>query len=106
MARKPRAPVEREFKAEELLLNAVTAAGGLCKKIKFIGTLGAPDRLVLLPGGRLFFVELKSPTGPMQPSQEVVFPKLERRGFPVHILRGTKEVYEFIDSHLTQERQL
>lgn len=106
MVRKAKLLQEKEVKAEDMLVDAVKSTGGLCKKLKFVCTLGAPDRLVLLPDGRFFFVELKSPTGPLQPSQINLFPKLERLGFPVYVLRGTTEVSSFIETHLTTtERQ-
>lgn len=106
MVKKPKAKLEKEEKAEDLLCNAVKSLGGLCFKLKFVGKLGAPDRLVLMPGGRFLFVELKRPKGTLEASQEAMFPKLERVGFPVHVLRGTEEVSAFITTHLTKERQL
>lgn len=36
---------------------------GLCVKLDPTGLVGIPDRLVMLPGGVLFFVELKRPKG-------------------------------------------
>jgi hypothetical protein len=72
----------------------------LCFKLNFIGTMGAPDRLVLMPGGRFFFVELKQLTGKLEASQAILFPRIEKRGFKVHILYGTEQVQEFIDNIL------
>ena len=48
---------------EQKLRKAVEAAGGKCLKWVCPGWSGVPDRLVLLPGGRLVFVETKRPKG-------------------------------------------
>ena len=92
-----------EADAESFLLQSVKALKGLCFKLKFIGIMGAPDRLVLMPGGRLFFVELKQSTGKLEPSQAVLFPRLEKLGFKVHVLYGVEQVQEFIHS-LTKDK--
>lgn len=54
---------ELEKEIEEKLRKAVEAAGGLCLKWVCPGWAGVPDRIVLLPGGRLVFVETKRPKG-------------------------------------------
>lgn len=48
---------------EKKLRKAVEAVGGKCLKWVCPGWSGVPDRLVLLPGGRLIFVETKRPKG-------------------------------------------
>ena len=51
----------REESVETHLFRKVKAARGLCIKLSPLGVVGIPDRLVLLPGGRLAFVECKKP---------------------------------------------
>ena len=51
----------REKDVEQKLVKAVKLAGGLCIKFTSPGFDGAPDRLVLLPFGRIAFIELKVP---------------------------------------------
>lgn len=46
---------------EQNLVKAVKRIGGLCIKFTSPGMDGVPDRLVLLPEGRMAFVELKAP---------------------------------------------
>ena len=41
----------------------VHALGGRCEKVTVIGSRGFFDRLVVLPGGRVMFVECKRPRG-------------------------------------------
>ena len=89
-----------EADAENILVDSVRKLKGLCFKLKFIGAMGAPDRLVLMPGGRFFFVELKQNTGELEPSQAVLFPRIEKRGFKVHVLYGVEQVKEFVEKEL------
>ena len=86
----------KEINTERLLVGGITAMGGRCLKLKFPGVAGAPDRLVLLPGGRMYFVELKSARGQLEPSQEVLFPKLHALGFPVRVLYGHDDARNFL----------
>lgn len=55
--------IELEKDVEKYLSQQVTARGGKCLKWTSPGTTGLPDRIVLLPGGRIVFVELKRPKG-------------------------------------------
>lgn len=53
----------REASIETYLRSRVTDAGGLCIKLNPAGYVGIPDRLVVLPGGWICFVEVKKPKG-------------------------------------------
>ena len=50
-----------EKEIEQKLVKAVKQKGGLCIKFTSLGFDGVPDRLVLLPNGRMAFIELKAP---------------------------------------------
>jgi hypothetical protein len=66
------------------LTKRVKAARGQTIKIRFMR--GWPDRIVLLPGGLLLFVELKRPVGgKFEPLQERIHDKLRRLGFAVYV---------------------
>lgn len=54
-------PLEKEI--ESRLVKLVKRRGGLCLKWVCPGWAGVPDRIVLLPRGRVVFVELKRPKG-------------------------------------------
>jgi hypothetical protein len=58
---------------------------------------GLPDRLVLAPGGRLAFVEWKTPKGRVSPVQQAMFDRLARLGFPVAVVRSQKEFQKMLD---------
>ena len=53
--------LERDI--ERALVGMVKRHGGLCLKWVCPGFAGVPDRIVLLPGGRVVFVEVKRPRG-------------------------------------------
>ena len=51
-----------------------------------------PDRLVLLPGGRLGFVELKAPGKKPRALQETRHRLLRRLGFKVYVIDGIEQI--------------
>ena len=53
----------REASIETYLRTRVKDVGGLCVKLNPAGYVGIPDRLIVLPGGRVIFVEVKKPQG-------------------------------------------
>lgn len=52
-----------EKEIERKLVDMVKRHGGLCLKWVCPGWSGVPDRILLLPGGRVYFVETKRPKG-------------------------------------------
>lgn len=59
----------RESVVEKKFTTEVKKRGGLAVKFVSPGFNGVPDRLVLFPGGRMAFVELKAPGETMRPLQ-------------------------------------
>ena len=55
--------VTREASIEGYLRERVEALGGVCIKLSPVGLRGVPDRLIVLSGPRVIFVELKRPNG-------------------------------------------
>ncbi|EXI92401.1 MAG: VRR-NUC domain protein [Candidatus Accumulibacter sp. BA-94] len=51
----------RESDIEDHLVRRAGELGGEVRKLRWIGRRGAPDRVVFLPGSRLYWVELKRP---------------------------------------------
>tara|TARA_R110000782_G_scaffold164705_2_gene256670 strand:+ start:740 stop:1021 length:282 start_codon:yes stop_codon:yes gene_type:complete len=86
-------------KALEKKINAeVKNLGGW--SIKILSTLisGLPDRLALLPGGRVYFIELKSEGKKPSPIQKIIHNKLAALGFAVHVIDTTEKINNFIES--------
>ena len=59
----------RERYIEQQLMKKTRQRGGLCEKWN-AGTSGWPDRIVLLPDGKVGFVEVKAPGEHLRPMQE------------------------------------
>ena len=86
--------LERDI--ERKLRVNVERLGGRCLKWVCPGWSGVPDRLVLLPGGRICFVELKRPRGGVvAPLQSKWRAWLEKLGFTVWLVRDESDL-EFV----------
>ena len=82
----------REKQIEQKLVKAVKAAGGIAPKLVSPGFDGMPDRMILLPGGRVGFVEVKSPGKEPRPLQAARHRMLRRLGFKVYVLDDEKQI--------------
>ena len=76
----------REKGIEQKLVKGVKAAGGIAPKFVSPGYDGMPDRLVILPGGRMAFVEVKAPGKKPRPLQISRHKMLKRLGCMVFVL--------------------
>ena len=76
----------REKTLEALLVQAVKSMGGLAPKFVSPGLDGMPDRLVLLPNGKMAFVEVKAHGKKPCPLQVRRKSQLESLGFSVYCL--------------------
>ena len=77
----------------------VKEAGGMA--VKLMPTkAGLPDRMALLPGGRIIFVELKAPGRTAEAHQLVVHSYLRRLGFRVDVLDTSPKVDEWAAANL------
>lgn len=88
----------RETAIEAHLTKRVIALGGLSVKL-LPATAGIPDRMIILPRGRIFLIELKSPTGRLRPVQTAWHNKLKKRGVPVAVLSSKTAVDAWIAEH-------
>lgn len=94
----------RERDIEKELKEAVEASGGLCYKWISPGNNGVPDRIVILPGGEICFVELKTATGQVSPIQRAQLRKLAKMlPMQVFVLRGIPGVVWFLEKHRMKE---
>ena len=81
-----------EKQIEQRLVRAVRSAGGLAPKFISPGWDGVPDRIVLLPRGRIAFAELKAPGKKMRPLQERRKHQLEALGFTVYCIDRPEQI--------------
>lgn len=82
----------RESTIENTLVKTVRQSGGLAIKLVSPGWAGAPDRLILMPGGRLAFVELKAPGHSLRPLQVRRKRQLETLGFSVYCIDQPSQI--------------
>lgn len=87
----------REKTIEQKFVAAVRNAGGLALKFTSPGWDGVPDRLALLPGGKLAFVEVKAPGKKPRPLQLARHRMLRRLGYKVYVLDNEKQIGGMID---------
>lgn len=82
---------------ETKIRQAVTARGGLCLKFVSPGFAGVPDRLILLPGGRVGFVEVKRLGAKPRPLQVRRHQQLQALGFKVFTLDDHEKIGGVLD---------
>ena len=82
----------REKQIEMKLVEAVGRRGGLCPKWISPGLNGVPDRIILLPGGRIAFAELKAPGKTPRPLQRHRIDQLRKLGFRVYVIDSIEQI--------------
>ena len=87
----------REKIIEEKLVKAIRLMGGLAPKFVSPGFDGVPDRLILLPNGRMAFAELKAPDKQLRPLQKRRKRQLETLGFRVFVIDNTDQIGGVLD---------
>lgn len=87
----------RENEIERQLAMAAKKMGGMAVKFVSPGLDGVPDRIVLLPGRRIAFVELKAPGKKLRVLQEKRKRQLEALGFPVYVIDGVEQIGGVLD---------
>ena len=78
---------ELEKEIEQKLTAMTKRYGGKCLKWVCPGWSGVPDRILLLPGGRVIFVETKRPKGGVLAKRQQWWRKeLWRLGFDAYVV--------------------
>ena len=93
----------RESFIEEKLTKAVKQNGGVCWKFTSPGTAGVPDRIILMPEGRIAFVEVKAPGEKPRPLQLSRHRLLRRLGFKVYVLDALEDIEKIISESKNDE---
>ena len=87
----------REKITEQKLTKAVKNMGGIAPKFVSPGFDGMPDRIVLLPGGHIGFVEVKATGEKPRPLQLARHGLLRRLGFKVYVLDDEQQIGGILD---------
>ena len=91
----------KESKIESRLVQMVRERGGLCYKFVSPGNPGVPDRIVITPGGRTVYVELKTEIGRLAAIQQWQLEEMRKRGADVRVLKGLEQVKAFVEEVFT-----
>ena len=82
----------REKFVEQRLAKAVRQSGGLALKFVSPNLNGVPDRLLLFPGGKLAFAEVKAPGEKPRPLQVHRIARLRELGFRVFVIDNVEQI--------------
>lgn len=86
----------REKVIEKQLVKETKLRGGLCEKWNS-GSVGWPDRIVILPDGKFGFVEVKAPGEKPRPIQVHRHNQLRQLGYKVYVLDRPEQIGGILD---------
>lgn len=89
--------MQREAKIEEWLVKEVKKLGGIADKFVSPANPGVPDRIIVMPGGRVYFVELKTEIGRLSNIQKWQRQRYRERNADVRVIKGMKQAKEFVE---------
>jgi hypothetical protein len=89
--------VYSEKHLEQVLTKEVKKRGGLALKFISPGMSGVPDRLIMMKGERIAFIELKAPGKKMRPLQIKRKRQLETLGFLVYCIDNKDQIGGVLD---------
>ena len=85
-----------EKEIEKALIDKVKLHEGLCLKFISPSMTGIPDRIILLPKGKIGFVETKRSGGEPRPIQKKRIKQFKNLGFKVYVLDSKDNIDEII----------
>lgn len=88
----------REKEVEQKFTHAIKQAGGRALKLTSPNLAGVPDRLILMPGGRAAFAEIKAPGKKPRPLQTHRINQLAELGFTTYIIDHPNQIPEVINA--------
>jgi len=87
----------KESELERVFVNEVRRLGGEAFKWVSPGNNGVPDRIVMLPTGEIYFIELKAWEGTLRPVQEKMLERIRALGQEAAVIRGEDELIVFFE---------
>lgn len=88
----------RERDIERWLRRQIEDMGGKFMKFTSPGNDGVPDRIAIMPGGHIWFVELKTDEGRLTPIQAWQIEQLKKLDVPAIVVRGMTDAKAFMDT--------
>ena len=71
--------------------------GAMAWKFTSPGRQGVPDRIVLLPGGRVVFVETKTQIGRLSAAQRITIKRMRDLGHDVRVVYGADQAAKLVE---------
>ena len=87
----------KEKSLERILVRTVKQSGGIALKFVSPGMAGVPDRLVLFPGEKIAFVEMKAPGKKPTALQRLRHAQLRSLGFRVFVADSAERIPEIVE---------
>lgn len=87
---------KRERDIEKWLRDKIRQMGGIAMKFTSPGNDGVPDRIAILPGGQVWFIELKKDGETPTKIQEWQIERLRKLGCNVAVITGMEEARAWI----------
>ncbi len=87
----------REKEIEHKLVTETNRCGGLAWKFVSPGVVGVPDRIILLPQGKIGFVEVKAPHRKPRAIQTRRIEQLRELGFKVFVLDDVEQIKNVLE---------
>jgi hypothetical protein len=81
---------------EKKLRERIKRLGGIAVKFSSPFYTGMPDRIIMVPGGSIWFVELKSPGRTLSPRQRIVATELFKLGHRVRVIDSSESLENFL----------
>lgn len=94
-----------EKEIENYLVRKIKNKKGIAYKFTSPGNSGVPDRLCLLPNGKVFFVELKSPGKKPRALQVNQITKIMSLGQRVYVVDSKEKVDEVLETELSNWKE-
>lgn len=93
--------IESEKKLEKRIASEVKKIGGWPIKLLSTFVTGLPDRMCLLPEGRIFFAEIKTTKKKPTKMQLLIHRRLRKLGFKVYVIDTSDQITEIIKTYDT-----
>ena len=84
-----------EANIEKHLMKSIKSMGGRAIKLNPVWNIGIPDRMILLPKSKIYFIELKD-RSKVSKAQKIWISWLNNCGFDAKVIRGKNELITFL----------
>lgn len=81
---------------ERKLTKSVKSMGGISLKFHSTYNTGYPDRIIIMPGGVIYWVELKSTGKKPTPKQQLIHEQMRSLNALVYVIDNTEQLDTFL----------